>query len=219
MSKNITAKSITRPAPKRRIRACKIGAARQALAEFDRGLSTYILTFGQFSLIETLEAVLEKTGAADVAISTWTAAASDLDKAKAFLKSDKIKSLRFVVDCSFINRQPGFARELVEKFGVESIRTTRTHAKFITVKNNDWNVVIQTSMNLNENPRLENIDVTDDKDFCRFINSIVDNIFKEEEAGDWRTKVVPKLSGIEDMPLFGNIEMARGTVTMGSAGI
>lgn len=48
-------------------------SARDALADFDRGMETYCLTFGQFSLMDAVEAILEKTGPADVAISTWTA--------------------------------------------------------------------------------------------------------------------------------------------------
>lgn len=220
MEKNsMQAKSYTRKAPARKIRCSKIGAARQAVAEFDKGMATYILTFGQFSLIETLEAVLEKTGPAHIAIGTWTAAAADLDRACEFIKSDLIRSIRFVIDRSFINRQPGFAQSLIKRFGIDAIRTTKTHAKFITIKNESWNVVIQTSMNLNENPRLENIDIVDDVEFCDFMNSVVDGIFAEESEGIYGDKGVPALDNIADMFLATPVAMDRGTVTMGVAKI
>ena len=65
-----TALSHTRKTPARRPRVSKITNARDALSDFDRGMETYCLTFGQFSLMDAIEAVLEKTGPADVAIST-----------------------------------------------------------------------------------------------------------------------------------------------------
>ena len=69
------ARSTTRPVPKRTITVSKITNARDALADFDRGKETYCLTYGQFSLMDAIEAIIEKTGPADVAVATWTAGA------------------------------------------------------------------------------------------------------------------------------------------------
>jgi hypothetical protein len=74
-------------------------------------------------------------------------------------------------------------------------------------------------MNLNENPRIENLDITDCATLYNFISSIVDGIFSEEQVGDWTTKKVPKLENIEETQLFGGVDMTRGKVTMGAAGI
>ena len=58
----------------REIRAAKTGSARQAIGQLARGMELYILTYGQFSLIDALIAIVEQTGPADVTLSTWTAA-------------------------------------------------------------------------------------------------------------------------------------------------
>lgn len=144
-----TAVSHTRPSPSRRPRLSKVTNARDALADFGRGMETYCLTFGQFSLMDAVEAILEKTGPADVAISTWTAGNADLSRSAEHLHNGNIRSLRFVADCSFGQRQPGYLAELVRLFGAEAIRTTRTHAKFVVITNDDWQVAVRTSMNLN----------------------------------------------------------------------
>jgi len=191
------AQSVARTKRTRRvIRVAKIGAARDALAGLTRHGELYCLTHGQFSLMDAVEALLDTTGPADVAISTWTAAAADLSRSAEHLRDRRIRSLRFVVDCSFPQRQPGYAAQLVELFGVDAIRTTRTHAKFVTITNSAWNIACRTSMNLNENPRLEHIEISDDPALCGFLNSVVDAIFTEERPGDWKTKSTPTLTAI-----------------------
>ena len=210
MPNNTPAKSVTRKSPARRPRVSKVTNARDALADFGRGLETYCLTFGQFSLMDAVEAVLEKTGPAEVALSTWTAGAADLSRSAESLRNGNIRSLRFVVDCSFGQRQPGYLAQVRELFGDECVRSTRTHAKFVVITNDEWSVAIRTSMNLNENPRLENIEVSDDPALAGFLLRVVDEIFSEESAGDFRTKSRPVLPGMEGVAPMASVEMGRG---------
>ena len=210
-----TAQSHTRPTPKRAPRLSKVTNARDALADFDRGRETYCLTFGQFSLMDAVEAILEKTGPADVAISTWTAGNADLSRSAAHLQDGNIRSMRFIADCSFGQRQPGYLAELRRLFGDDAIRTTRTHAKFVVISNDDWAVAVRTSMNLNENPRLESIEVSDDPELAGFLLAVVDEIFAEEKPGDYSTKSRPGLSGMESVSPRASVEMGR-TVKVGA---
>jgi len=59
-----TARSITRAVRPRKIAVSKITNARDALADFGRGMETYCLTFGQFSLMDAVEAA-ERLGVDD----------------------------------------------------------------------------------------------------------------------------------------------------------
>ena len=203
------AQSHTRPARPRKPRLSKITNARDALSDFGRGMETYCLTFGQFSLMDAIEALLDITGPADVAISTWTAGNADISRSAAHLSDGRIRSLRFVADCSFGQRQPGYLAELVRLFGDDAIRTTRTHAKFAVLTNDEWAVVVRTSMNLNENPRLESIEVTDEPTLAAFLLGIVDEIFREEKPGDYRTKSRPELAGIASIMPQGALEVGK----------
>jgi hypothetical protein len=211
------ARSHTRTIPTRRPRVSKITNARDALADFGRGKETYCLTFGQFSLMDAVEAVLDKTGPAHVVISTWTAGGADLSRSAEHLHDERIKSLRLVVDCSFGQRQPGYLAQCRELFGDDAIRTTRTHAKFVVITNDTWSVAIRTSMNLNENPRLESLEVSDDPALAGFLLAVVDELWAEEKPGDYRTKSRPTLPGIEGITPMQSVTMARGTVTTGGA--
>lgn len=206
-----TAKSVTRKVPAQRAqRLSKVTNARDALADFDHGMETYCLTFGQFSLMDAVEAILEKTGPADVALSTWTAGSADLTRSEESLRNGNIRSLRFVVDCSFGQRQPGYLAQVRKLFGDDAIRSTRTHAKFVVITNSEWSVAVRTSMNLNENPRLEHIEVADDPRLAGFLLAIVDEVFAEENVGDFSTKRRPALAGIESVTPTQTVAMGAG---------
>lgn len=207
--------SHTRKVPTRRPRVSKVTNARDALSDFGRGMETYCLTFGQFSLLDAVEAILERTGPADVAVSTWTAGGADLSRSAESLRNGNIRSLRFVVDCSFGQRQPGYLAQIRKLFGDDAIRSTRTHAKFVTITNDEWSVAVRTSMNLNENPRLESIEVSDDPALAGFLLSVVDDLFAEELAGNFRTKSRPELPSIPGVEPVRSVAASRVPVRVG----
>lgn len=170
---------------RRSIRAARTESAQQTFAELEHGCEIVCLTHGQFSIIHALAAILDQTGPAAVTISTWSAAHADLEYASNFLADGRITSIRFLVDRSFVNRQPAYCETLRRIYGDDSIRTTRLHAKFVTIRNDDWALAIRTSMNLNENPRLELIEVSDDPALADFLDGEVDSIFAETAPGDF----------------------------------
>lgn len=187
------AKAISREAKKREIRAAKTGNARQAIGPIAPGMELYVLTYGQFSLIDTLITLVEQTGPADVTLSTWTAGSADLTTAARLMEHGAIRSLRFVVDRSFLTRQPDYCAQMRRLFGDNCIRTTRSHCKFITVRNDEWALAVRTSMNLNENPRLENLEVSDDPALCAFLEAVADELFEDQEDGLFNSEL-PRVS-------------------------
>lgn len=179
-------------------RIIRTSNARVALAGLTREVELYILTFGQFSLLDAVSAILEHTGPADVTISTWTAATADLTRAEGFLRDGNIRRLRFLVDRSFLSRQPGYATQLVQAFGDDAVRTTRTHAKFAIIRNDEWSVTIRTSMNMNENPRLEHLEVGHDPSLAQFLEGIVDEIWANEPPGMAGARNTPGIRRSDD---------------------
>jgi hypothetical protein len=176
-------KTFKRPA-RRTARLVKQGTAADAIGTLEHGQDTYILTFGQFSLIDALAVILDQTGPADVVISSWTAADAHLEEAANMLEAMRIRDLRMIVDRSFQSRQPVYYRRMTELFGPACVRAVRSHAKFLLVRNARWNVVVRTSMNLNENPRLENLEISEDPAFAAFLGEIVDEIFRTVQPGE-----------------------------------
>lgn len=173
--------------------------ARQAIGELEHGGRVYILTFGQFSLMDAILEVLRQTGPADVVIATWTAANADLRATAEAVKNSQIRSMRWIVDRSFVSRQPKYCATMRELFGDDCIRTARSHCKFVLIENDAWKVVIQTSMNLNHNARLENIEISDDPELFGFMEEVVEAIFSESGPGDM-TRGLPLLDALDQTP-------------------
>lgn len=170
---------------RRKIRAARTESAHQTFAGLERGCEIVCLTHGQFSIIHAIEALLEHTGPAAVTISTWSAAHADLEHASRFLADGRVTAIRFLVDRSFVSRQPDYCATLRRLYGDDAIRVTSIHAKFVVIRGDDWTLAVRTSMNLNENPRLELIEVSDDPALADFLDGEVDSIYAVATAGDF----------------------------------
>lgn len=167
----------------REIRECFCGKATQAIGEITPGCEIFGFTKGQFSLMDLIIAILEQAGPAQVDISTWTAGDADIRHCYQFVESGKITSARWVVDRSFPTRQPEYFEALCRRFQPESVRITRTHAKFCLIRNEEWDIVLRSSMNLNKNPRFENFEISDDPELADYFASVVNEIFDSVRCG------------------------------------
>jgi hypothetical protein len=155
-----------------------LASAEAALAGFTRGCHIFGLTKGQFSMIDLAAAVLGITGPAGVTLWTWAIADYEAEAFGAFFRDGRVKSLRVVLDWSASQRNAVLVGELQERFGLDAVRITKTHAKIVTVSTpgaDGWRVVIRGSMNLNFNPRFEQFDVSDDAE----VFSVVADVERE----------------------------------------
>lgn len=158
--------------------------ASAAIGTLTKGCEIFGWSQGQFSLIHVIIAMLEQTGPAHVSISTWTAATSQIDTAYLLLREQRVKSLRWFVDYSFPIRQPAYCARLRALFGDESIRLTKNHAKFVLIRNDQWDIVLRSSMNLNVNARFELFDISDDRALADFLTDVIDGIFDRHTAAE-----------------------------------
>ena len=167
--------------PRRNVRArfSKIASARDTIEGFGHDMDVCGLTYGQFSLLDLIDAALEITGPADVVICTWSAGFYDVEAAERFRDSGRLRSVRFIMDSS-AKRGQATTGDVASIFGAESVRATRTHAKFALITNEEWHVLITSSMNLNLNPRCEQFEMTDDQVragmFMEFVNTVFDEL-------------------------------------------
>lgn len=130
------------------------------------------VTKGQFSMLELIRAVIAQTGAADVMLSTWTFGIRDAEMAAWLIRSGDIRSFKFLVDHSFPVREHKYCKRIQELFGNDSIVLSKVHAKFATIRNDNWDVCLTGSMNLNRNPRWEHFTLWDSKEACNFLDGI-----------------------------------------------
>ena len=143
----------------------------------------YGFTDGKFSLIDVIYAVLKKIGNADIIICTWSAGIKDSHNIKWMIDTKMISTLKIITDMSFPSRKKNYAIALDELFGTENIRMARVHAKFVLLKNENWNIVINTSMNLNANKTVENFQIIDDVVLYDFMNKYCNVHFENQLPG------------------------------------
>ena len=199
-----------RPVRKARARLSKVASARDTIAGFDHGMDVVGLTFGQFSLLDLVDAALEITGPADVTISTWSAGFYDVEAAERFRDSGRLRSIRFIMDSS-AKRGQATVGDVADVFGPDSIRATRSHAKFVLIRNESWAVLITTSMNLNLNPRIEQFEMTDDAARADLFAEFADALFDELAEGSTEDRQMPGLHGMNAVQPHLDIEV--GAVT------
>lgn len=119
-----------------------------------------------------------------------------------------MRSFRLIIDGSFDSIKPYVYHHMQRLFGDDRIRCVRTHAKFIVVSSDTHDVAVRTSMNLNENSRMEQLEIAEDSALCAFLWTIVDSIFEETEAG----VVSRKCPVLEGVPETVKLKEVRGDI-------
>jgi hypothetical protein len=139
----------------RKLKLARRESALEAVGELVPDLERVILTKGQFSEVEFLEALAAKTGPARFAVSTWTATTGDVADVHRLLKAGAFTEVRWLLDLSFVRRDPAAFGQISELFGPAASRVSRNHSKFLLYRSELFDVVVWTSANLNMNPWLE----------------------------------------------------------------
>lgn len=152
-------------------------SARRCIGPITKGCEVFGLTKGDFSMIDILRHVAQEIGPCRIDIGTWTAAAAEIKQAEMMLKDKNILSMRWLVDRSFPQRQAKYFSSLLQRFGQDSVRLARFHAKFILLENEDWSVAVRTSMNLNENKRIEFYELSEGSPISGYLREVVDYHF------------------------------------------
>lgn len=166
-----------------RLAPVPFGNAQTAVGKLTPGCRIVGLTKGQFSLLDLIAAVLAQTGPAAVTVSTWTPGAREMDAVAALLDGGLVSEFRLLLDRSFVTRHPEYVAGIHAALGPESIRQTRTHAKFALIAAEEWRITIRTSMNFNRNPRFEQFDLDDDPSIYAFFEAAVTELYETMAAG------------------------------------
>lgn len=182
-SVSLTYSSPRAQARRRKILFIRDANAAEALADFDQETDVVGLMTGRFGLIHLLRHLFTITGPGNLTVSSWRLYAKDVDHVLKTLAAGRLLSARWLLDSTFQHRQPLEANQIREKFGRSALRVTRNHAKFLLLGTPDrrWTITIKTSANLNQNPRLEHFDITNDPNLFDFLNQIVDGIFSQDD--------------------------------------
>ena len=152
----------SRAITRRRKRAVEsFRSAGEAIGPLTPGMGVFAVTRGQWSMIDALQYVLAQTRPAAISLWTWTIADYEVAAVGGLLECGEITGATLLIDYSLGRRRPPMLDEWRERFGAESIKVVRCHAKIARVWNDEWRLLLRGSMNLNYNPRFEQFDLTE----------------------------------------------------------
>jgi hypothetical protein len=138
-----------------------LGSAADAIGPIVPGLRCFLLTRGQFSMLDMVLHCLRELGPAGVSVWTWAIADYEVEAMAGLMARREITAGRLIVDRSAEQRSAATVQAWRDRFGVDAVRVCKNHAKIARVWTADRRVVLRGSMNLNFNPRFEQADITE----------------------------------------------------------
>ena len=170
--------TVNRKIKSRRIRhLVQNETALKSIGDIRPGMELFGLTNGQFSVINILDELLKQTGPAKLDVTTWTIASAEISLIDQWVKAGRVTELRFLLDRSFSNRKKEYYAEMLQTFTDSQMRIARIHGKFAVISTDHYDLAIRSSMNLNENKRVEFFEISDDKILSGYLASIFDNYY------------------------------------------
>jgi hypothetical protein len=127
-------------------------------------MSLFAITRGQFSMIDAIFHCLREIGRAEVSVWTWTIAEYEVEAMAGLMARQDITAGRLIIDQSADRRNAEIIEQWRRRFGDQAVRICKNHAKIARVWNAGFRLLLRGSMNLNFNPRFEQIDITEGGD-------------------------------------------------------
>lgn len=147
--------------------------------EFKTGHSYHFITAGDVDALSYLKIVLRQQNLKYCLFSTWCMAADDIMQFDEWLNDGRIKNLDAYVGEIF----PGSYKmewkklnEIFEKHKCGRIAVFKNHSKIFAGTGDKFCFGIETSANINTNPRTENACITIDKGIYEFYKQYFDDI-------------------------------------------
>ena len=140
-------------------------AAAEVIGPITPDLSLFLITRGQISMIDLVRHfVADLTAAArgplHASVWTWAIADYELDAFEWFFATRALSGATLVIDRGAEIRNGPLLERWRQTFGPESVRVCHNHAKIITVTDGTLRIAARGSSNLNQNPRLEQLDIS-----------------------------------------------------------
>jgi hypothetical protein len=136
-------------------------SAGETIGPIEHGLSIFAITRGQFSMIDIVNYLLSELGKSGVSIWTWVIADYEVEVMTALIDNGQLTQGNLIVDYSAGKRNPDIIESWRSKFGESSVKVCKNHAKLARIWNDDFKFLARGSMNLNFNPRFEQLDLTE----------------------------------------------------------
>lgn len=147
--------------------------------DFKDGDSYHCITAGDVDGLSYIKCVLRQQNLDYLLFSTWCMAAEDILQIREWVEDGRIKKLDAYVGEIFTSSYSvefKMLNDLVKEYDLGRVTVFRNHAKVFAGYGGKFHFGIETSANINTNPRTENGCVTISKDLFDFYKTFFDGI-------------------------------------------
>ena len=138
--------------------------------QFKEGNSYHIISQGDIDSLTYLRQIIKTQKVEKVILSTWCMSISDILEIERWIKAGRIGIIHFYIGEIFKNSYAGEYDEIqrLKKEGKADYTIFRNHSKVMCGHGESFSFVVESSANVNTNPRCENTVVTIDSGLCDF---------------------------------------------------
>ena len=153
---------------------------------FDKGVSYHCISFGDVDALTYLRVIVKQQKIKYALISTWCCASEDIAEVRSWIERGYIGRCDFYVGEIFKASYYKQYRELTDlcKDLGGRVAICRNHSKIILALGEQFDAVIESSANVNTNPRIEQAVITVDDELARWYKSFFDGIISFERNFD-----------------------------------
>lgn len=144
---------------------------------FEQGDQIHVMSQGDVDSFSYVKHLMRAERFETMTLSTWCLAGEDLDDMEEWLESGKLRHIWLVVGEIFRSSYPEVyaeAHRINDRLPLD-VKVFRNHAK-VCILNGERSAVIESSANVNTNPRAEQTCITFDDGLARFYQDFYDGI-------------------------------------------
>ena len=157
--------------------------------EFEPGAAYHVISGGDIDSLTFLKHILRQQPLEYLALSTWCMALQDIEEIDRYMRLGRIKRLDSYVGEIFKGSYGNEYRQLCDLHKRRGGRVAmfRNHAKIFCGFGERFDFAIESSANINTNPRTENTVITIDSGLATFYKEFLDDIVSfERNFDDWK---------------------------------
>ena len=153
---------------------------------FEQGVSYHAISFGDVDALTYMRVIVKQQKIKYALLSTWCMASEDIAEIRTWIEKGYIGRVDFYVGEIFkasYYRQYQELIDLCKSLGGR-VAICRNHAKVMVLLGERFNAVIESSANVNTNPRIENTVITVDSELAYWYKEFFDGIKSFERNFD-----------------------------------
>lgn len=153
---------------------------------FEQGVSYHCISFGDVDALTYMRVVVKQQRIRYALVSTWCMASEDIAEIRSWIENGYIGRVDFYVGEIFKASYYKQYQELISlcKTLGGRVAICRNHAKVMVLLGESFDVAIESSANVNTNPRIEQAIITTDSELAYWYKDFFDGIKSFERNFD-----------------------------------